>query len=150
MRKKSIVALIILSVSFLSSCNSNDDSPEKTIEQPNLVGKWSLDKWGLNDTNQTLTTCDKQGYIQFNANGTFERKDYFLNGSNCELEGDDNGVYTYNPKTSKITLKFTDPTEGSQTEILNNVSLTTTTIAYSWDEDENGTDEHKLEFGKMK
>lgn len=148
MKKKNIVALIILSVSFLSSCTSNDDNPLTPIEQPNLVSKWNLDKWALDNTNQTLTTCDRQGYIQFNTNGTFERKNYFLNGSNCELEGADNGTYIYNSTTSKITLTFTDPIEGSQTEILNNISLTTTTLAYSWDEDENGADEHKLEFKK--
>lgn len=148
MKKKNIVTLIILSISFLSSCNGNDDNPVTPIEKTNLVSKWNLDKWVLNNSNQTLATCDKQGYIQFNSNGTFERKDYFLNGSNCELEGSDNGTYTYNSTTDEIILNFIDAIDGSQTEILHNISLTTTTLTYSWDEDGNGLDEHKFEFIK--
>lgn len=147
MKKLKITLLIIATISMFFSCNSNDDNTTPT-EQPNLVNKWNLDKWGYNSVNQTLTTCDKQGYIQFNSNGTFERKDYYLNGTVCELEGNDNGTYSFNSSTNKITLNFIDPDDGAQIEILNNIQLTTTTLKYSWDEDGNGTDESNLEFKK--
>jgi hypothetical protein len=147
MKKLKIAFLIISSITIFFSCSNNDDNTTP-VEQPNLVNKWNLDKWIFNSTNQTLSTCDKQGYIQFNSNGTFERKDYFLNGTVCEVEGNDNGTYTFNTTTNKITLNFTDPVDGAQVEVLNNIQLTATTLKYSWDEDENGTDESNLEYKK--
>ena len=147
MKKLKIAFLIISSITIFFSCSNNDDNTTP-VEQPNLVNKWNLDKWIFNSTNQALSTCDKQGYIQFNSNGTFERKDYFLNGTVCEVEGNDNGTYTFNTTTNKITLNFTDPVDGAQVEVLNNIQLTATTLKYSWDEDENGTDESNLEYKK--
>lgn len=147
MKKLKIALLIISSITIFFSCSNNDDSTTPT-EQPNLVNKWNIDKWIYNSVNQTLNTCEKQGYIQFNSNGTFVRKAYYLNGTSCELEDDDNGTYTYNTTTNKITINFNDPVDGAQVEVYNNVQLTTTTLKYSWDEDGNGTDEHNLEFKK--
>lgn len=66
----------------------------------------------------------------------------------CILEGNDNGTYTYNSSNQKVTLNFSDTTNGAQTEILNNVEFTTTKLNYTWDEDGNGTDEHYLEYTK--
>jgi len=143
-----ITIFTLLSVLIISSCSSlNNDEPDTTT-QATLVNKWILSAWKKNNVTQTLTSCDKQGYIQFNTNGTFERKDYYLNSGNCQLEGNDNGTYNYNSTTHKITLTFTDPTEGTQTEVLNNVELATTKLTYTWDEDQNGTDEHHLEYTK--
>ena len=119
--------------------------------QPNNQA-WSIngiiDKWIYNNVNQTLNTCEKQSYLQFNSNGTFTVKNYHLNGATCELEDDDNGTYTYNTTTNKIIINFTDPVDGPQVRIYNNVQLTTTTLKCSWDEDGNGTDDHNLEFKK--
>ena len=143
--KKSILALLSFLIIF--SCSSSND--ETTTEtQPDLVNKWSLTVWRLNNINQTLTSCDKQGYIQFNSNGTFERKDYNFSNGNCTLEGNDNGTYKYNSSNHKVTLNFSDLTNGAQTETLNNVEFTTTKLNYSWDEDGNGTEEHYLEYTK--
>jgi len=139
---------LLLTITILFSCSSNNDEPTAITEQPNLINKWFIDKWTYNGTNQTLTTCDKQGYIQFNTNGTFERKDYYWNGTSCLIEGNDIGTYTFNSTTNKITLNFTDPIDGAQVEILNNIQITTTILKYSWDEDGNGTDEHNLELKK--
>ena len=142
------IFFLFLTTIILFSCNKNDDEPTAITEQPNLVNKWYIDKWTYNGTNQTLTSCDKQGYIQFNSNGTFERKDYYWNGTTCTLEGNDNGTYNYNTTTNKITINFIDTNNGPQTEIFNNVNLSTTVLKYSWDEDGNGIDEHNLEFKK--
>jgi hypothetical protein len=138
----------VLSILLIFSCSSNDTSTPTPTEQSNLVNKWNLDRWLLNEVNQTLSTCAKQKYIQFNSNGTFERKDYYLSGSSCLLEGFDSGTYSYSVATSKITLNFTDPVDGAQIEKLNNVSITSTTLKYSWDENGDGIDEHNLEFFK--
>ncbi len=144
--KKSIITTLFFLVIF--SCSSSNDDEATTETQPNLVNKWSLTVWKLNNVNQTLTSCDQQGYIQFNTNGTFERKDYSFSSGNCILEGNENGTYSYNSSNHKITLNFVDNTDGPQTEILNNVEFTTSKLNYSWDEDGNGTDEHYLEYTK--
>jgi hypothetical protein len=143
--------IFLLSVAFLmlQSCSSEDTNNNVTpTPQSNLVYKWNLNKSQYKNVNQTLSTCRKQTYIQFNINGTFERKDYFLIDSSCLLVGFDSGTYNYSVVTSKITLNFSDPSDGAQVEKLNNVSITSTTLKYSWDEDGDGIDEINLEFTK--
>ena len=147
MKKSTLYLLGLFTVLAINSCNSNDDTTSNEV-QPTIINKWNLDSWKLNNTQQTLTICDKQGYIQFNSNGTFERKDYYFDNTNCVLEGNDNGTYNYNTSTNKITLNFTDATNGPQIEVLNNVNLSSTKIIYTWDEDNNGSDEHQLEYLK--
>jgi hypothetical protein len=147
MKKSRLYLLGLLTVVMFSSCNSNDDTTSNEV-QPTIINKWSLDSWKMNNTQQALTTCDKQGYIKFNSNGTFERMDYFFDGTNCIIEGNDNGTYNYNTTTNKITLSFTDVIDGPQVEVLNNVNLSSTKLIYTWDEDGNGSDEHQLEYLK--
>lgn len=142
--KKMIFGLLTLVTIY--SCNNDDNTNSETL--PNLINKWNLETWKYNNNNQSLTSCDKQGYIKFNNNGTFERKDYYNNNGNCEIEGNDNGTYTYDTSNNKITLNYTDVNDGPQTEVLNNVSFTITKLNYTWDEDNNGSDEHFLEFLK--
>lgn len=144
MTKSKTLLLALLTV-ILNSCDSSNSNSN---DEASIINKWKLNSWKYNNNEQTLTNCDKQRYIQFNINGTFERIDYIIDGSNCIEEGHDNGNYNYNTSEDKITLNFTDELDGPQTEILNNVQLTTTKIIYSWDEDNNGSDEHQLEFLK--
>ena len=146
---KKLIFLLGITITLLQSCSSGDSTNNNApTDQSNLLYKWNLNKWLLNDVNQTLSTCDKQKYIQFNSDGTFERKDFYLSGSSCLLEGFDSGTYSYNVATSKITLNFTDPVEGAQVEKLNNVIITSTTLKYSWDENGDGIDDHNLELTK--
>ena len=142
---KKIFLLLSFTTLMLQSCSSSDSSP---TNQVSLISKWNLDKSILDNTTQVLSTCDKQGYIEFYSNGTFDRKDYFLNGANCILEGFDSGAFTYNSSSNKITLNFLDPNDGPQIETLNNVNISSTTLKYSWDENGDGTDENNLEFKK--
>ncbi|WP_293890861.1 lipocalin family protein [Flavobacterium sp.] len=137
----------LITIMILNSCSSSNDNPIN-IEQPTIINKWKLSDWKLNNVEQTLTTCDRESYIQFNSNGTFDRIDYSLQTGNCIEEGHDNGNYNYNTSTNKITLNFTDVVSGTQIEVLNNVQLTSTKIVYTWDEDGDGNDEHKLEYLK--
>ena len=74
MRKLKITFIIISIISLFFACNSDDNSNKNV--QASIVKKWFIEKWIYNNVNQTLTDCDKQGYIQFNSNGTFERKRY--------------------------------------------------------------------------
>lgn len=142
--KKYLLSTVLIFA--LISCSSDNDNSNDV--QPSLINKWSLETWKYNNNNQSLTSCDKQGYIKFNSNGTFERKDYYNNNGSCEIEGNDNGTYAYDSTNNKITLNYTDVNDGPQTEVLNNVSFTITKLNYTWDEDNNGSDEHFLEFLK--
>ena len=70
MRKYLLGVILIFG---LISCSSNNNNSNDV--QPSLINIWSLETWKYNNNNQSLTSCDKQGYIKFNSNGTFERKD---------------------------------------------------------------------------
>jgi hypothetical protein len=141
-RSKFNLAIVVL---FVITTLLSYSATHKTLDLQ-LEKKWVIDKWGFNAIDQSLTTCDKQGYIQFNSDGTFERKDYYFDGSSCILEGFDIGIYTYDKTLGNITLNFNDPVEGAQIEILNNIIITETSLNYSWDENRDGIDEHNLYF----
>ncbi|MNQ74312.1 hypothetical protein D3C85_890670 [compost metagenome] len=145
MKKNAILMLLSVSLMIIS-CSDNDETT--STEQSNLVSKWYLDKSSFNGISNILSTCDKQGYIQFNSDETFERQYYYYNGSNCLSEGTDKGTYSYNATTNKITISFVDPNDGAQSETFNNVNISTTTFKYSGDEDRNGIDDHQMEFIK--
>ena len=141
MKKISISFILLL----LISCNNEDSNSNDTIS---LNNKWLLNRSFLSSIEQNLSNCKKQSYIQFYNNNTFVRKDYFLDGNNCLLEGTDAGNYTYNASTNRITLSFTDIDDGAVVEVLRNVNLTSTEMEFSFDEDMNGVYEYNLKFIK--
>ena len=147
MKRNYIGILITLLTLGFSSCTSEESTPK---EEPNLItAKWFLEKSSFNGVPHDLTSCEKQGYIEFKSNGTFERIYYYSsNGTNCLPEGTDSGTFIFDTTANKITLSFTDPDDGAQTEILNNVNLTTSTFKYTWDENGDGTDDVDVEYKK--
>nr|WP_315141456.1 lipocalin family protein [uncultured Flavobacterium sp.] len=147
MKKKNIGILLTLLTLAISSCTSEVSTPK---EEPNLlIAKWHLEKSSFNGVPHVLTACDKQSYIEFKSNKTFERIYYYSsNGTDCLPEGTDNGTYVFDSEKNKITLSFTDPDDGAQTEILNNINLTTSILKYTWDENGDGTDDVNAEYKK--
>jgi hypothetical protein len=141
MKKISLSLLFLL----LLSCNNEDSNSNETTS---LNNKWLLNRSFLSNSEQNLSTCKKRSYIQFNTNNTFTRKDYFLEGNVCQLEGSDSGNYTYNASTNRITLSYTDVDDGAIVEVLTNVNFTNTELFFSFDEDMNGVYEYNLEFIK--
>ncbi len=115
-----------------------------------IISKWRKNKWFYNNQEETLTDCEKQSYLEFSSNLTFDRKAFFLFNNDCTEEGnaDSNKTFVSDLQNNKITLRFDDIDEGTQTEILNILELTETKLIYTWDEDNDGTDEHKLEYIK--
>jgi hypothetical protein len=114
-----------------------------------LVAKWQYNAIKTNGIAANLTSCNKSSYVLFNTNGTFERKQYWLMSSNtCVLDGDEKGTYTYNSSTNKIVLKFTDPVAGAQVETWNNVKITNSSLDFTWDENNDGKDEHAVTYIK--
>lgn len=74
-----------------------------------------------------------------------------MSGNICEEDGNDIGTYEYKSTTHKITLYFDDltaPEDGHQVEVWNNVQLTSSTLFYTWDEDDNGLDEWSVTYKK--
>ena len=141
MKKISLSFLLLL----LLSCNNEDSNSNNTIS---LNNKWLLNRSFLSSVEQNLSTCKKQSYIQFYNNNTFVRKDYFLNGNSCILEGTDTGNYTYDVSTNRITLSYTDVDDGAIVEVLRNVNFTSSELEFSFDEDMNGVYEYHLKFTK--
>lgn len=141
MKKISLSFLLLL----LLSCDNENSNSNDTIS---LNNKWLLNKSFLSSVEQNLSTCKKQSYIQFYNNNTFVRKDYFLDGNSCILEGSDAGNYTFDASTNRITLSYTDVDDGALIEVLRNVNITSTELEFSFDEDMNGVYEYNLKFIK--
>lgn len=141
--------LFILCLSFLVlfSCSSSNDEAASELENY-LIGKWFLNKNIFNNQNQNLTDCAKKGYITFNVNNTFLREYYWSNGADCLSEGIDSGTYNYNTVNNTITLSFTDPDDGTQTEILHILTLTESSFIYEWDEGNIGVNSSQVEWIK--
>jgi hypothetical protein len=144
--KKNILSLSILFL-ILEGCSKNEDS-NIINENISINNKWMLNKSIYQNVSQNLSNCEKQGYIHFFTNNTFERKNYEFIGNNCVLEGVDTGTYNYNSLDEKITLQFIDINDGPQIENLVNVNLTNLKLTFDWDEDLNGINEYNLEFIK--
>lgn len=145
---KNLVFIFSLTFILFYSCSSNSDENTAPEEVNYLIGKWYLNKIIYNNQQQTLSDCNKSGYITFNTNDTFEREYYFFNGTNCLTETADNGTYSYDMNNNKITLSFVDVDDGDQIEVLNIIDLTATSFKYVWDEDNNGANESQMEFIK--
>jgi hypothetical protein len=45
-------------------------------------------------------------------------------------------------------LKFTDPSDGAQVETWNNVKFTNSNLDFTWDENNDGKDEHAVSYIK--
>lgn len=83
------------SSSLNSSSSKKDFSNLTDLNVSKFYGKWFLDDyyWKVNPS------CEQKSYIQFNNDGTFERKDYFYDSSNnkCYLDGNHSGFFKKQP-----------------------------------------------------
>ncbi len=147
--KKCMYLLIPSLFLIFISCSKSSTETTDVITN-SLVAKWKYNGIKTNGIVSQITTCDKNGYVVFNTNGTFERKDYYFseNNNTCVLEGDEKGTYTYSSSTNKIVLKFTDPYDGAQVETWNNVKFTNSSLDFTWDENNDGKDEHAVSYIK--
>jgi len=135
-----ITLVTIICLFFLIGCSTNNGVDIPTNQ---LLDKYYLDQLITNGVTQNLSSCRKQSFIIFNANGTFSRRDWFdFSPSNCVLDGIDDGQFVYNPQDSTLNLIFTD------TEIWHNVQIIGNRIKFTWDENLDGVDEHYVEFLK--
>jgi hypothetical protein len=113
-----------------------------------IIGKFIWDVWKNNVTGatNTISSCRRQSYFEFTTDGKFTRRGW-VDGSSCVLDMIDDGTYTYDQATSKITVKFNDGPNGPlNTEVWNNVAITNAGISYTWDENGDGKDDHYCEY----
>lgn len=86
----------------LTSC-SNDDNASS---QDPLIGSWTSFQSFYNGTEFPLDDCDKMDTITVSANGTFTEAFFYDNGSTCESDGTDNGLWeNQGNSTYKITYE---------------------------------------------
>ena len=145
--KKYLCFLIPILFIIISCSKSSSNSTDVNLNS--LVAKWQYNAIKTNGIAVNLTSCNKSSYVLFNNNGTFERKQYWLMSNNtCVLDGDEKGTYSYSSSTNKIVLKFTDPVAGAQVETWNNVKITNSSLDFTWDENNDGKDEHAVTYIK--
>jgi hypothetical protein len=88
--KKLILLFFVLTLS-LASCGSDDGGDSSQGDA--LVGTWKVFQRFLNGTQQTLDNCELMGIITVKSNGTFTSESFDDNGSSCESDGVDNGLW---------------------------------------------------------
>ena len=108
--KRILLSLLFLSF-FLTSCESEDDGITYTTPDY-ITGKWNFSKIGsINSQSNVIyqdypntQTCDSDNLV-LNTDGTFEIKDFSLQGTNC-VNTVQSGDYTLVNKD--LTIKYTD------------------------------------------
>ncbi|WMI65384.1 lipocalin family protein [Aestuariibaculum sp. YM273] len=144
MRKPKLITVLLTTFTLcLISCSDSDEIDETAP----FSSKWYLEKQTFNGVSNPLSDCEKQGYIEFNSDGTFERVYYYSsNGTDCLPEDTDIGTFKFDGAERIMTLTFTDTDEGEQVQKLNNFEMGVEKLTYTWDEDGDGTDDVSVEF----
>ncbi|RKS53556.1 lipocalin-like protein [Gillisia mitskevichiae] len=102
------IFLLFFSLTLLSSCTSDDDSGNAGDDQ--ILGKWYVAEINNSGTlNLTVSECNKQSFIDFNADNNADSAFYTVTDGECELKDSDNSAWS-NEGNSRY--KFTIPFEG--------------------------------------
>lgn len=100
--KKLILLLSVFVLTFTSCNNNDDDSPPPPAVNP-IVGTWTYHKSFENNVEQTLTDCEKQETLIFNADGNYMYTYYEVISGTCQLEESTSGTWT-NEQNSMYTI----------------------------------------------
>ncbi|MCP9201025.1 lipocalin family protein [Gramella sp. GC03-9] len=107
--------ILFLSLSLFTACSDDDDAT--TDDGMEIVGKWYLIDVRTSATQNTLTDCNQNSFIQFNADNTASSEFYEnVEGGGCELDGDNDGVWAY---LGNSRYQFFIPELGNQTGTVN-------------------------------
>ncbi len=96
---KNSILLLVISMMFVFSCASDDDS-SPTIDESLIYGKWQPIKSEsylngvLIDTEQETYNPECPEYWQFNSDYT--GAEYYFNSTNCNLEYEDSFTWSLN------------------------------------------------------
>ncbi|MUP46239.1 hypothetical protein E0K83_10845 [Gramella sp. BOM4] len=106
--------ILFLSLSLFTACSDDDDA--NTDDGMEIVGKWYLESLRPVGGQNTLSTCNQDSYIEFEADGSATSEFYEENDSNCESEGVVPGTWSYNGNNS---YTFFLPGQGNTTGNVN-------------------------------
>ncbi|MBQ0735020.1 lipocalin family protein [Aquimarina celericrescens] len=106
---KKLGLLILLFTSILTSCGSDDDTPNGN-EQNNseLIGKWVQISLSQNGETITLTECEKRSTIEFDVQSYTEISIAPVN-TDCQVDFEDNGTWQVNG--DQLTLTYIEEGE---------------------------------------
>ncbi len=104
MKKLSCFPLMIIIILKLVSCSS-DDSPDNSVDQNLILGKWQLVKVTRSTGEITLSDCRKEETLTFSDNGNIEN--YFVDNTPCDFS---TKTFQYSVNSSELT--FSIPGEG--------------------------------------
>ncbi len=135
---KKILFFGALSVLALSSCRKDDDDNESSI-----VGTWKITKYetrsGKDNSvidSESYSGCEASSTYEFKNNNTFYWRlfnDFAT--SECVLESEENGNYSYNSSNKTLSVKNSDKeTYNSDVESISNNQM----VLSEGTDDENG------------
>lgn len=130
---KTKIILLVFSLITVFSCTTDDELQRDAISP--LIGVWQLESKSENNSNITLNVCDKQTTLSFEI-VSFAYQPVFQNQSEtCEdIPQWNNCSYTYQDQT--ITFTHIDPIDGTQIDIGQVISLSSSTMVLKIDFDD--------------
>jgi hypothetical protein len=102
---KLFYGILIGFIIFLSCSNEDDSNTE--LSSPSVIGIWKQIRQ-VNSCSTgsqeiiNLNTCEQTGRITISANGNYNRTSYYLDGNDCNLEGNANGTWEINNEVFSI------------------------------------------------
>lgn len=133
MKKLSITYLTLITILFISSCSSSDDSNQTTTNS--IIAKW--------EEQPVNTGCSQTETIEFFANGTVQSLD--LINSPCDYQLG-SAEYTFEADILEVNIEDNSFSDGIYTIRYNVITLSETTlIVEPFYDDEVGTYTGSLE-----
>ena len=85
--------ILLFAISLVIACSDDDDA--NTDDGMEIVGKWFLIDLRTSVAQNTLSTCNQNSFIQFNADNSASSEFYEENETECELESNNDGIWAY-------------------------------------------------------
>lgn len=112
------ILILLLSISAMVSCSEDDsDSNDGT----RIIGKWNLEALRPVGGQNTLSECNQNSYIEFNADGSGNSEFFEESEGSCESSDSNPGNWSFNGGNS---YTFFVPSLGNTTGSVNFTSDT--------------------------
>lgn len=86
--------VLFLAIAALTAC-SEDDNQDNTDDGTRIVGKWFVAELDNPLTNDELSECNKQSFIEFFADNNAHTEFYAQSNDECQLEDSDDGEWAF-------------------------------------------------------
>ncbi|WP_295182170.1 lipocalin family protein [uncultured Christiangramia sp.] len=88
------ILILLLFTGILASCSDDDDAGVDN-DGSQIIGTWYLQSVRPIGGSNLLDTCNQDSFIQFNQDGSSVSEFYQSSDSECELESENTGNWTY-------------------------------------------------------